>query len=187
MTVATASETLIPEGTWSIDPSHSTLEFAVRHLGLATVKGRATGFTGTITGGATPAVEGTVPVSSLTTFDENRDGHLASPEFFDAERYPELGFVSTSVARATDEVVVAGDLTIKGITRPVELRGEVAGTGTDPWGNARIGLDLSAVIDRTDFDLRWNAPLPGGGFLLTDEVALTASFSAVKAPAPEGT
>jgi polyisoprenoid-binding protein YceI len=180
MTVATASETLIPEGTWSIDPSHSTLEFAVRHLGLATVKGRATGFTGTITGGATPAVEGTVPVSSLTTFDENRDGHLASPEFFDAERYPELGFVSTSVARAGDEVVVAGDLTIKGITRPVELRGEVAGTGTDPWGNARIGLDLAGVIDRTDFDLNWNAPLPGGGFLLTDEVALTASFSAVK-------
>jgi len=181
MTVTLASETLIPEGTWSIDPSNSTLEFAVRHLGLATVKGRATGFTGTITGGTTPAVEGTVPVSSLTTFDENRDGHLAAPDFFDAERYPELGFVSTSVAQAGDEVVVAGDLTIKGITRPVELRGKVSGTGTDPWGNTRLGLDLAGVIDRTDFDLRWNAPLPGGGFLLTDEVALTASFSAVKA------
>lgn len=182
MTVAAATETLVPEGTWSIDPSHSTLEFAIRHLGLATVKGRATGFTGSITGGATPAVEGTVPVASLTTFDESRDGHLASPEFFDAEQYPELRFASTSVAQDGDELVVTGDLTIKGITRPVELRGEFAGTGTDPWGNARIGLDLGGTIDRTAFDLRWNAPLPSGGFLLDDKVGLSASFSAVKAP-----
>ncbi len=181
MTVAAATETLVPEGTWSIDPSHSTLEFAVRHLGIATVKGRATGFEGTISGGESPSVEGAVPVASLTTFDESRDGHLASPEFFDAERYPELRFASTSVAADGNELVVAGDLTIKGITRPVELRGELAGTGTDPWGNARLGLDLTGTIDRTDFDLRWNAPLPSGGFLLADEVTLAASFSAVKA------
>ncbi len=182
MTVPAATETLVPEGTWNIDPSHSTLEFAVRHLGIATVKGRATGFAGTITGGSTPAVEGTVPVASLTTFDESRDGHLASPEFFDAEQYPELQFASTSIAQDGDDLVVAGDLTIKGTTRPVELRGEVAGPGTDPWGNARIGLDLEGTIDRTEFDLRWNAPLPGGGFLLDDRVGLSASFSAVKTP-----
>ncbi len=181
MTVTQAPETIIPAGTWTIDPSHSTLEFGVKHLGIATVKGRASGFAGSIVGGEAAAIEGTVPVDTLTTYDETRDGHLQSPEFFDSERHPELRFVSTSVEQDGAELVVAGDLTIKGITRPVELRGEYAGSSTDPWGNERIGLDLAATIDRTAFDLRWNAPLPGGGFLLADDVRLEASFSAVKA------
>jgi polyisoprenoid-binding protein YceI len=182
MTVTAAPETVIPTGTWSLDPSHSSLEFAIRHLGIATVKGRAAGFSGSIVGGAEPSVEGTVPTASLTTFDETRDGHLQSPEFFDSERYPELRFSSTSVAIADGRAVVTGELTIKGVTQPVELRGSLYGPAVDPWGNERIGLDLTGSIDRTAFDLRWNAPLPGGGFLLADEVALEASFSAVKAP-----
>ena len=132
MTVIQAPETVIPAGTWTIDPSHSSLEFGVKHLGIATVKGRASGFAGSIVGGEAAAIEGTVPVSTLTTFDETRDGHLQSPEFFDSERHPELRFVSTSVERDGGELVVAGDLTIKGITRPVELRGDFAGTTTDP-------------------------------------------------------
>jgi polyisoprenoid-binding protein YceI len=180
MSVVSTPQTVIPTGTWAIDPSHSSLEFGVKHLGIATVKGRAGGFTGTITGGPAPSVEGTVDARRITTWDEGRDGHLQSPEFFDTARHPELRFTSTSVEQADDELVVHGELTIKGITRPVTLYGELAGPSVDPWENERIGLTLQGVIDRTDFDLRWNAPLPGGGFVLADEVALAASFSAIR-------
>jgi polyisoprenoid-binding protein YceI len=179
MSVATPAETVVPAGTWAIDGAHSSLEFAVRHLGIATVKGRAGGVTGTITGGDAPALSGTVPVAALTTFDEARDGHLLSPEFFDVERHPELRFDSASIAREGESVRVVGRLTIKGITREIELLGTLAGPETDPWGSRRIGLDLHGTIDRAEFGLRWNAPLPGGGLLLGDSVTLTASFSAV--------
>ena len=91
MTVTLAPETVIPVGTWVVDPGHSSVEFGIKHLGLATVKGRATGFTATIAGGSEPAIEGAVAVQGITTFDETRDGHLQSPEFFDAERHPEPG------------------------------------------------------------------------------------------------
>ncbi|HET7744327.1 MAG TPA: YceI family protein [Gaiellaceae bacterium] len=179
--LAETSATVIPAGTWSIDPTHSTVEFVVKHLGLATVKGRAVDVGGTIEGGETPSIEGTVSVAGITTHDETRDGHLRSPDFFDAERYPELRFASTSIELVDDELVVTGEMTIKGITKPVELRGTFVGSGSDPWGNERIGVDLAGTIDRTEFGVDWNAPLPGGGFLLPDDVALYASFSAVKA------
>jgi polyisoprenoid-binding protein YceI len=178
--LAETSATVIPTGTWSIDPVHSTVEFTIKHLGLATVKGRAINVSGTIEGGDQPSIEGTVEVASITTHDETRDGHLQSPDFFDAARYPELRFESTSV-RLENDLVVEGELTIKGVTKPVELRGTFVGVGTDPWGNERIGIDLAGTIDRTEFGVSWNAPLPGGGFLLPDNVALVASFSAVKA------
>jgi polyisoprenoid-binding protein YceI len=175
------STVIVPTGTWTIDPAHSTVEFAVRYLGVATVKGRATKVEGTITGGSTPTISGTVPVASLTTFDETRDGHLLSPDFFDAERHPELRFVSTAVAGTPEDLTVDGELTIKGVTKPVRLTGAFTGPATDPWGNERIGIDLAGSIDRNEFGVSWNAPLPGGGFLLRDDVALSASFSAVKA------
>jgi polyisoprenoid-binding protein YceI len=179
--VAEKPVTRIPTGMWSIDPVWSALEFEVRKIGLINVKGRALDFAGTITGGEQPAIEGTVDVSSITTFDETRDGHLQSPDFFDAARYPQLRFESTSVEREGDELVVAGDLTIKGVTRPVELRGSLLGMATDLTGSDRIALELSGTIDRTDFGLDWNAPLPGGGFLLPSEVGLKANFAAVRA------
>ena len=171
---------VIPAGTWSIDPSWSALEFDVRKLGLVTVKGRVPGFSGVITGGETPSVVGTVDATSITTFEADRDAHLQSPEFFDAQRYPELRFVSTSVETPDDEIVVHGDLTIKDVTSPVELRGTLSGPESDPWGNERIGLELSTTIDRTAFGLEWNAPLPGGGFLLPNDVALKAYFAATR-------
>lgn len=179
--LAATSATVIPSGTWSIDPAHSAVEFHVKHLGLATVKGRAPVVRGTIEGGDVPSLEGTVDVSSITTFDETRDGHLHSPDFFDVARYPELVFTSSAVGADGDALTVDGDLTIKGVTKPVTLTGTLVGTGTDPWGNERVGVDLEAVIDRTEWGLTWNAPLPGGGFLLPDRVKLTATFSAVKA------
>ena len=179
--IADHTETAIPAGTWRIDPVWSALEFEVKKLGIAAIKGRALGFDGSIVGGDTPAIEGNADVTTLTTFDETRDGHLQSPDFFDAERYPVIHFKSASVERRGDELVVHGDLTIKNETRPIELRGSLVGTGVDPMGNDRIAVELSGTIDRTDFGLDWNAPLPGGGFLLPDRVKLTATFSAVKA------
>jgi polyisoprenoid-binding protein YceI len=179
--LAESSATVIPNGTWSIDPVWSALEFEVTKLGLVTVKGRVPGFSGTIEGGETPAITGTVDVSTITTFDETRDGHVQSPDFFDTKRYPELRFESTSVETQGDELVVEGALTIKDVTRPVTLTGTFVGAGVDPYGNDRIGLELAGTIDRTEFGLNWNAPLPGGGFLLPNEVVLKASLAAVRA------
>ncbi len=179
--LAESSVTVIPAGTWSIDPSWSALEFEVRKLGLVTVKGRVPGFSGAVHGGESASIDGAVDATSITTFDADRDAHLQSPEFFDTERFPELRFSSTSVESHGDELVVTGDLTIKGITKPVELRGTLAGHANDPWGNERIGLELAGTIDRTDFGLEWNAPLSGGGFLLPNDVILKAYFAAVRA------
>ena len=179
--LAESSATVIPSGTWSIDPVWSALEFEVKKLGLATVKGRVPGFSGTIEGGETPTISGTVDVSSITTFDETRDGHIQAPDFFDTERYPELRFESASVETRGDELVVEGALTIKDVTRSVELKGRFVGASADPYGNDRIGIELAGTVDRTEFGLNWNAPLPGGGFLLPNEVVLKASLAAVKA------
>jgi polyisoprenoid-binding protein YceI len=179
--VADTPATVIPTGEWAIDPVWSSLEFEVKKLGLMTVKGRVPGFTGSIHGGESPSISGTVDASSITTFDETRDGHLQSPDFFDTQRFPELGFESTAVRSDGHALVVEGDLTIKGITKPVELRGRYVGSGIDPYGNERIGLELAGTVDRTEFGLVWNAPLPGGGFLLPDEVVLKAAFAAVRA------
>ena len=176
-----SSATVIPSGTWSIDPVWSALEFEVKKLGLATVKGRVPGFSGTIEGGASPTISGAVDVSTITTFDETRDGHIQAPDFFDTERYPELRFESTAVETRGDELIVEGALTIKDVTRPVELKGSFGGASVDPYGNDRIGIELSGTIDRTEFGLNWNAPLPGGGFLLPNDVVLKATLAAVRA------
>jgi len=179
--VAEKPATVIPAGTWTVDPVWSALEFEVKKLGLAVIKGRALSFEGRITGGKEPTIAGSADVSSLTTFDETRDAHLHSPDFFDAQRYRTVEFRSTSVEQRGDDLVVHGELTIKGTTKLVELHGVFAGAGVDPMGNERIVLEVSGTIDRTDFGLAWNAPLPGGGLLLPNEVTLSASFAAVKA------
>jgi polyisoprenoid-binding protein YceI len=178
--LAESPVTVIPAGTWSIDPAWSALEFEVRKLGLVTVKGRVPSFSGTISGGENAAIEGAVDATSITTFESDRDAHLQSPEFFDTQRYPELRFASTSVDASGDTIVVRGDLTIKDVTKPVELHGTLSGPENDPWGNERIGLELSTTVDRTAFGLEWNAPLPGGGFLLPNDVALKAYFAATR-------
>jgi polyisoprenoid-binding protein YceI len=178
--VAEHTEAAIPTGTWRIDPVWSALEFEIKKIGIAAIKGRALGFEGSVVGGAEPAIDGKVEASSLTTFDETRDGHLQSPDFFDAERYPTITFRSTSVEERGGELIVHGELTIKNETRPIELRGSLVGTGVDPMGNDRIALALETTIDRTDFGLTWNAPLPGGGLMLPNEVSLQATFAAVR-------
>ena len=179
--LAETSAATIPAGTWKIDPVWSALGFEVKKIGIAAIKGRALGFEGTVTGGDTPEIEGSVDVSSLTSFDETRDAHLQSPDFFDAGRYPTIAFRSTSVEQEGDDLVVQGELTIKGVTRPIELRGAFTGSGLDPMGNERIALELVGTIDRTDFGVSWNAPLPGGDLMLPNDVSLSASFAAQRA------
>jgi polyisoprenoid-binding protein YceI len=174
-----AIETLnvaIPAGTWKVDPAHSRVEFSIRHMGIASIRGSFADFDGTIDGGDEPRISGAIRVASVDTRDEARDGHLQSPDFFDAGRHPEITFASS---RFEDGKVV-GDLTIRGVTREVELDARVTGAGTDPWGNERLGLELEGEIDRHDFGVSWNTPLPTGGLLLGDTVRLTAGFSAVK-------
>jgi polyisoprenoid-binding protein YceI len=172
----------LPDGSFALDPPHSSVGFEVKHLGIATVRGRFTVVSGTLTGGDEPRLEGTVDLTSATTDDEQRDGHLASPDFFDVERFPQASFRSTSFEQLGDgSVRVVGDLTLKGVTKEVELTGSVAGPATDPYGNERVGLELAGVIDRNDFGVRWNAALSGGGYLLPDDVRIVVDVSAVKA------
>jgi polyisoprenoid-binding protein YceI len=179
--VAETTDTAIPAGTWSIDPVWSSLEFEVKKLGLMSIKGRVPGFSGTIRGGEKPSIEGTADATSITTFDETRDGHLQSPDFFDTQRHPTLRFVSTDVRVEGEELAVDGELTVRGVTKPVKLLGRYVGSALDPMGNERIGFELTGTIDRTEFGLVWNAPLPGGGLILPDEATLIASFAAVRA------
>ena len=173
----------IPAGTYNVDPVHSSVGFEVRHMGIATVRGAFRKFQGTVDAtGDVPVLRGTVEAGSVDTGEAQRDGHLTSPEFFDAENHPEIMF-SSGAGQALDggQVRLDGELTIKGITKPIELTGVIAEGGTDPWGNERIGLELSTVIDRREFDLMWNQTLPNGNLLVSNEVNLLLSVSAVKA------
>jgi polyisoprenoid-binding protein YceI len=175
--------TSIPPATYNVDPAHSSVGFEVRHMGIATVRGAFRKFQGTLdAAGDAPVLQGTVEVSSVDTGEEQRDGHLTAPDFFDAQTYPEISFHSTGLEPAADgEIRLAGEITIKGITKPIELTGVLAEGGTDPWGNERIGLELAGAIDRRDFDLKWNQTLPNGNLLVSNEVKLVLGVSAVKA------
>jgi polyisoprenoid-binding protein YceI len=183
LSVPSLSLESIPAGTYNIDPAHSSVGFEVRHMGIATVRGAFRKFQGTVDAtGDTPVLNGSVEITSVDTGDPQRDGHLASADFFDAENHAEITFTSTAGAALDDgQVRLDGEITIKGITKPLELTGVVAEGGADPWGNERIGLELEGVIDRREFDLKWNQTLPNGNLLVSNEVKLLLSVSAVKA------
>jgi polyisoprenoid-binding protein YceI len=181
---ATVQLETIPAGTYSVDPKHSNVGFEVRHMGIATVRGVFKSFEGTVVSSdGTTTLSGSVDVASIDTGDEQRDGHLAAPDFFDAGSHPKITFSSTGLDPAGDgQVRLHGEITIKGITKPIELVGVIADAGTtDPWGNERVGLELQATIDRREFDLKWNQTLPNGNLLVANEVKLLVSVSAVKA------
>ena len=167
----------VPAGTWTSDPTHSSVEFAVRHNGLTPFRGGFDEFSARLEDGR---LVGSAKVESITTEDENLTGHLLSPEFFDAERHPELRFESKEIRVDGSKVDVDGELTLKGVTRPVELRGELAGPITDAYGGTRLGFDLETTVDRTEFGIDWNAPLPSGENLLANEVKLTAHVQLVQ-------
>ncbi len=174
--------TSVPTGTYNVDPSHSSVGFEVKHMGIATVRGAFRRFTGTIDAtGEAPVLRGTVEVASIDTGDDQRDAHLTAPDFFDVEQHPEISFHTTAI-QATDDsrIRLAGEITMKGITKPIELTGTAAEGGADPWGNERIGFEVEGVIDRRDFELKWNQTLPNGNLLVSNEVKLLISVSAVK-------
>jgi polyisoprenoid-binding protein YceI len=182
MSVTTVSNQRIPAGVYNIDPQHSNVGFAVRHMGIATVRGSFQEFEGKVdASGDVPILLGTVQAASITTGDEQRDGHLRSPEFFDVDRDTQIRFYSTASEIADDGTIrLNGEIEIKGVAKPIELIGTAAEGGTDPWGKERIGFEVEAEVDRRDFGLNWNQPLPGGGLLVANEVKLLVSVSAVK-------
>jgi polyisoprenoid-binding protein YceI len=182
MSATSISPDRIPTAVYNIDPSHSSVGFEVRHMGIATVRGAFRRFQGTIDAtGASPVLSGTVEVASIDTGEEQRDAHLTAPDFFDAEQYPTIEFHTTAIQTADDgQLRLAGEITIKGAVKAIELIGTVAEGGTDPWGNERIGFEVEGVIDRRDFDLKWNQTLPNGNLLVANEVKLLISVSAVK-------
>jgi polyisoprenoid-binding protein YceI len=174
----------IPAGVYNVDPTHSNVGFEVRHMGIATVRGSFHGFEGKVdASGDAALLEGSVDVDTVDTNEENRDGHLKAPDFFDVAQYPQITFRSQTTEVSGGQIRLTGEITIKGVTKPLELTGAVAEGGEDPWGNQRIGLELEGTIDRREFDLKWNQTLPNGNLLVSNEVKLLISVSAVKAPA----
>ncbi len=170
---------------WAVDPSHTVVEFAVRHLMVTTVKGRFTRFSGALfLDEADPTrslIEGTVEAASVDTGDAQRDTHLRSADFFDVERFPQITFRSTRIEPLGDQRYrVIGNLTIRGVTREVALEAALLGRARDPWGNERLGFTAQATLDRRDFGLTWNHPLETGGFLVDNTVRITIEGQAVR-------
>lgn len=179
--MATAqAESTIPTGTWQSDPVHSHLGFTVRHV-VGTFRGSFEEFAATLTDASGKSVlTGRAPVASVQVNEENLYGHLQSPEFFDAEQNPEIRFESSDVSRDDDQLVVNGELTIRGVSKPVEARGQINGPVTGPDGNERAGIDLETKVNRHDYGIDWQMELPGGGDTLGDEVTLNVHLELVK-------
>ncbi len=177
MSTTTQIEQAVPTGTWTLDKLHSSVGFAVRHSGVSLFKGGLTDFDAELVDGT---LLGSAAVTSITVDDETLGGHLLSPDFFDVQRHPRVSFTSTSVTRTGDELVVDGELEIRGARRPVRLVGTVAGPVAGPAGE-KLGLSLETVVDRTDFGMTWNMELPGGGVVLDNEVRLVADLELARA------
>ena len=173
--------TAVPTGTWSVDPAHSKVGFAVKHMGIATVRGVFRDFSGTLEIGDAVTVSGTVQVASVDTNEPQRDEHLRSADFFGAEANPELAFTSTRIEPVDAETLtVTGDLTMNGVTREITLTAEVQGVDVDPWGNERVGLEITGQLSRGDFGMTFNQALGSGNLLVGDKVKLALDISAVK-------
>jgi polyisoprenoid-binding protein YceI len=176
----------LPEpGTYDLDTSHTTVEFVGRHLGLAKVRGRFTTFNGRVQIADVPedsSVEVEIDVASVNSADQRRDEHLRSPDFFDVENHPKISFRSLGVKPASDGTWdVKGDLTVRGITKPVVLHVEFEGGERDPWGGRRIGFSASTEVDREDWDLTWNQILESGGLLVGKKIKIELAVEAVQA------
>jgi len=172
---------------WNIDPAHSGVHFSIRHL-VSKVRGRFAKLSGTIhadEGDLTRSVvEATIDVASVDTGTAQRDAHLRSPDFFDAERFPEIRFRSTRIEKVSDDRYrVIGQLTIRDVTREVPLDVEHGGRAKDPWGNERLGFIAKAAIDRKDFGLQWNQVLETGGVMVGDRVDIELELQAVRSAA----
>ncbi len=181
--MATRTTPLIPTGTWTVDPGHSSVEFSVKHMGIANVRGKFTEFEGTLEMQeelAASRARGSVKVASIDTGEAQRDEHLRSPDFFDVEEFPEITFESTRVEAVDEESSrVYGNLTMHGVTHEIKLEVLIQGTDTDPWGNTRVGLEVVGKLKRSDWDMKFNQALGSGNVLVGDRVAVTLDISAV--------
>lgn len=181
---STATVTAVPTGTWSVDPSHSNVEFSVKHLGIATVRGKFDRFEGTLEIGedlSSARAYGTVQAASVNTNDPQRDEHLRSADFFGVEANPELSFESTAIRPLDEETFeIEGDLTMNGVTNPITLKAEIQGTEIDPWDNERVGLEVTGQLSRGDWGMTFNQALGSGNVLVSDKVKLSLDISAVK-------
>jgi polyisoprenoid-binding protein YceI len=178
--------TAVSQGTqrYTIDAAHSSAEFVVRHMVIAKVRGRFRTLSGTIdvpAGSDVPsAITALIETTSIDTHEDQRDTHLKSPDFLEADTYPTITFQSTKVAGKGPEFTVTGDVTIHGVTRSVEIKAEYEGRGKDPWGNERIGYSGHTTINRKDFGLTWNQALETGGVLVGEEVKIEINIEAMK-------
>jgi polyisoprenoid-binding protein YceI len=180
MSILDTATTLAPAGTtWAADPVHSTVAFEVEYAGVSVFRGSFRDFDATLEGSS---LSGAARVASVDVKDEQLNGHLQSPDFFDAERHPEISFRADELAVADEGALSgAGELTIKGVTKPVELRGRLASApSVDPFGRERLGLTLETAIDRNEFGVAWNAPNQSGGNYLGNEVVLKADLAFVR-------
>jgi polyisoprenoid-binding protein YceI len=182
--MSSALATQLPTGTWSIDPVHSSIGFGVKHFGVSTFRGSFKDASGSVVTAddAIQSIEGTVRVENLVTEEPQLTGHLQTEDFFDAANHPEVTFKSTSIEQAEDgKLRVHGDLTLRGVTRSVELDAEIEGAGDDPYGNTRLGISATGAIDRSEWGMTWNAPpLANGALVVGERVTLTLHTEAVK-------
>ncbi|MGN7200688.1 YceI family protein [Arthrobacter sp. SAFR-044] len=175
----------VTTGTWTLDNSHSEIGFTVRHAGISKVRGQFKEAEATLDlaeNVADSKVNATIKTASFDSGDVNRDGHVRGEDFFDVEQFPEISFVSNAIVAKGDAYELQGDLTIKGVTRPVALETELHGVAVDPFGNTRAGLTAETTISRKDFGLTWNAVLEAGGVLVSDKVAINLELAFI-APA----
>ena len=182
---ATTAVTLVPAGTWSVDSAHSKVGFAVKHMGIATVRGEFGEFEGTLEISddlSTARAYGTVRTASVDTNQPQRDEHLRSPDFFDAASHPEIRFESTEITLADEDTYrITGELTLHGVTKQIVLNAEIQGTETDPQtGNERVGLEVSGQLSRGDYGMEFNMALGSGNMLVADKVKLVLDIAAVK-------
>jgi polyisoprenoid-binding protein YceI len=181
----TLESTGLKAGTWVIDPVHSQVGFVVRHLMVSKVKGSFEKFDGTITIAEDPlqsAVTATIDLDSITTANADRDQHLRSADFFEVETYPAMTYRSTAVRPRGSDYTVEGELTLHGVTRPVELVLEFNGVSPDPWGGTRAGFSAETEISRKDFGIDFNMPLDGGGVVVGDKVKIQLEIEATLQP-----
>jgi polyisoprenoid-binding protein YceI len=169
---------------WALDPTHSELQFKVKHLMITTVTGSLKSFSAELSSEGEEFTNADISfssdISSIDTGNTDRDNHLKSADFFNAEKFPTMSFKSTSVEKDGDDYIVKGDLTIKDTTKPVKLTAEFGGIATDPWGNTKAGFTLSGKINRAEFGLTWNAALETGGVMVSEEVRILGELQFVK-------
>ena len=176
--------TAVPTGSWTTDRAHSKVGFAVKHMGIATVRGEFNDFEGTLEIGddlTSSKIYGTVKAASVDTNEAQRDDHLRSPDFFDAESYPDLKFESRRIDQTDDDTFsIVGDLTLHGVTNQLVLEAEINGFDTDPAGNEKVGLEVSGQLSRGEYGMKFNQALGSGNMLVADKVKLALDISAAK-------